>query len=172
LPTEGPNSGVARAFVGEWRRVLADRGVFSMLIIAPVFYGVVYPQPYLGQLVRKIPIAVVDDDRSALSRRLMQTIEAASGNWASFNMREDQFGDLQIGAPVELVPSARSDHIQARVSEMVPRGEFATWRAARVVGDHDLSTFLVLADLVGSTGRAFAAGDSGVVGAGCPQSGQ
>ncbi len=76
LPTDGPNPGVASAFVGEWRRVLADRGVFSMLIIAPVFYGVFYPQPYLGQLVRKIPIAVVDDDRSALSRRLIQTLDA------------------------------------------------------------------------------------------------
>jgi ABC-2 type transport system permease protein len=76
LPTDGPNPGVGRAFVGEWRRVLADRGVFSMLIIAPVFYGVFYPQPYLGQLVRKIPIAVVDDDRSALSRRLIQALDA------------------------------------------------------------------------------------------------
>src|SRR5258708_17221858 len=47
-----------------------------MLIVAPVFYGVFYPQPYLGQLVRKIPIAVVDDDRSALSRRLIQALDA------------------------------------------------------------------------------------------------
>jgi len=76
LPTDGPKPSVTRAFIGEWRRVLADRGVFSMLIIAPVFYGVFYPQPYLGQLVRKIPIAVVDDDRSALSRRLIQTLDA------------------------------------------------------------------------------------------------
>lgn len=70
------NPGVARAFRGEWRRVIADRGVFSMLILAPVFYGVFYPQPYLGQLVRKIPIAVVDDDRSELSRSLIQTLGA------------------------------------------------------------------------------------------------
>ena len=76
MPADGPNPSVARAFVGEWRRVLADRGVFSMLVIAPLFYGVFYPQPYLGQLVRKIPIAVVDDDRSALSRRLIQTLDA------------------------------------------------------------------------------------------------
>ncbi|HVH82249.1 MAG TPA: ABC transporter permease, partial [Stellaceae bacterium] len=70
------NPGVARAFRGEWRRVIADRGVFSMLILAQVFYGVFYPQPYLGQLVRKIPIAVVDDDRSELSRSLIQTLGA------------------------------------------------------------------------------------------------
>lgn len=74
LPLDG--RGIAGAFVGEWRRVLADRGVFSLLIVAPVFYGVFYPQPYLGQLVRKIPIAVVDDDRTVLSRRLIQALDA------------------------------------------------------------------------------------------------
>ena len=46
-----------------------------MMILAPVLYGIFYPQPYLGQLVRKIPIAVVDDDRSELSRSLIQTLD-------------------------------------------------------------------------------------------------
>jgi ABC-2 type transport system permease protein len=76
LSQDGPGLGLRSAFAGEWRRVLADRGVFSLLIIAPVFYGVFYPQPYLGQLVRKIPIAVVDDDRTPLSRRLIQAFDA------------------------------------------------------------------------------------------------
>ena len=71
-----PEAGIVGAFIGEWRRVLADRGVFSLFIVAPVFYGVFYPQPYLGQLVRKIPIAVVDDDRTPLSRRLIQALDA------------------------------------------------------------------------------------------------
>ena len=68
--------GVPGAFIGEWRGVLADRGVFTLMMIPPVFYGVFYPQPYLGQLVRKIPIAVVDDDRTPLSRRLIQALDA------------------------------------------------------------------------------------------------
>jgi ABC-2 type transport system permease protein len=76
LPTDGQKSGLARTFMTEWRYVLADRGVFSMLIIASVFYGVFYPQPYLGQLVRKIPIAIVDDDRTELSRGFIQTLDA------------------------------------------------------------------------------------------------
>jgi ABC-2 type transport system permease protein len=46
------------------------------MILAPVFYGVFYPQPYLGQLVRKIPIAIVDDDRSEVSRSLVHTLDA------------------------------------------------------------------------------------------------
>src|SRR5262249_51267779 len=75
-PDEAREAGVGSAFVSEWRRVLADRPVFSLMVIAPLIYGVFYPQPYLGQLVRKIPIAVVDDDRTSLSRQFIQTLAA------------------------------------------------------------------------------------------------
>ena len=34
-------------------------------------------------------------------------------------------------------------------SELVRRGDYATWRAARAVGDHDLNTFSVRADPTG-----------------------
>ncbi|HVO03267.1 MAG TPA: ABC transporter permease [Candidatus Cybelea sp.] len=68
--------GVSGAFVAEWRRVLADRGVFGLMVLAPVIYGVFYPQPYLTQLVRDVPIAIVDQDRTELSRSLIQTIDA------------------------------------------------------------------------------------------------
>lgn len=32
LPPDGPGRGVAGGFVGEWRRVLADSGVFSLML--------------------------------------------------------------------------------------------------------------------------------------------
>ncbi len=73
---EPATPGVAGAFVAEWRRTLADRGVFSLFVLAPVLYAVFYPQPYLGQIVRKVPIVVVDQDRSELGRALIQALEA------------------------------------------------------------------------------------------------
>jgi ABC-2 type transport system permease protein len=75
LPADQP--GVAGAFVGEWRRVLAIRGAFIMLIGAPLIYGIYYPQPYLNQILRKLPIAVVDADQSELSRRIVETLDAS-----------------------------------------------------------------------------------------------
>jgi ABC-2 type transport system permease protein len=74
-----PGSGVAGAFLAEWRRVLGDRGVLGLFVLAPLLYAVFYPQPYLGQLVRNIPIAVVDQDHSELSRGLIQAL-GAHGN--------------------------------------------------------------------------------------------
>jgi ABC-2 type transport system permease protein len=71
--------GVVGAFTAEWRRVLSDRAVLALFILAPVFYAFFYPQPYLGQIVRNIPIAVVDQDGTELSRGLVQAM-AAHGN--------------------------------------------------------------------------------------------
>jgi ABC-2 type transport system permease protein len=69
--------GIGGAFAAEWRRVLAIRGAFILLMLAPLVYGFYYPQPYLNQILRKIPIAVVDNDLSELSRNIVQTLDAS-----------------------------------------------------------------------------------------------
>ncbi len=69
--------GIGGAFAAEWRRVLAIRGAFILLVLAPLFYGVYYPQPYLTQILRKIPVAIVDNDLSELSRSVVQTLDAS-----------------------------------------------------------------------------------------------
>src|ERR1700754_679377 len=75
LPADRP--GVAGAFAGEWRRVLAIRGAFIVLIGAPLIYGVYYPQPYLNQILRKLPIVVVDADQTELAPRIVETLDAS-----------------------------------------------------------------------------------------------
>jgi ABC-2 type transport system permease protein len=69
--------GLGGAFVAEWRRVLGVRGAFTLLVLGPLVYGIYYPQPYLNQILRKIPIAVVDNDLSELSRNIVQTLDAS-----------------------------------------------------------------------------------------------
>jgi ABC-2 type transport system permease protein len=72
-----PSPGIGGAFAAEWRRVLALRGAFSLMVLAPVIYGAFYPQPYLTQILRKVPIAVVDNDLSELSRNIVQMLDAS-----------------------------------------------------------------------------------------------
>ena len=56
---------------------------------------------------------------------------------------------MTIGKTVALtVQDGRQ--IDARVTELRPLGEFATWRAARAVGDHDLNSFRLRLDPKGS----------------------
>src|SRR5208337_3668188 len=71
-----PAFGIGGAMFAEFRRVLGDQSAFSMIVLAPVIYGLLYPQPYLGQLLRDIPVAVVDQDRTELSRALVEALNA------------------------------------------------------------------------------------------------
>jgi ABC-2 type transport system permease protein len=75
--TGGTPRGIGGAFTAEWRRVLGMRSAFSLLFLAPLIYGVYYPQPYLNQILRKLPIAVVDNDLSDLSRQMVETLDAS-----------------------------------------------------------------------------------------------
>jgi ABC-2 type transport system permease protein len=77
LPLTAVPRGIGGAFVAEWQRVLALRGPFILLVVAPLVYGIYYPQPYLNQILRKIPIAVVDSDLSELSRGIVETLDAS-----------------------------------------------------------------------------------------------
>jgi ABC-2 type transport system permease protein len=75
--TEEAPRGIGGAFKAEWRRVLGARSAFSLLFLAPLIYGVYYPQPYLNQILRKLPIAVVDNDLSDLSRQIVEMLDAS-----------------------------------------------------------------------------------------------
>jgi ABC-2 type transport system permease protein len=77
LEVAGAQRGIGAAFAAEWRRVLTLRGAFILLVLAPLIYGVYYPQPYLTQILRAVPIAVVDNDLTEMSRDLVQTLDAS-----------------------------------------------------------------------------------------------
>src|SRR5271170_4969309 len=76
VPAATP-AGAGGAFAAEWRRVLSIPGAFILLVVGPIVYGFYYPQPYLNQILRKIPIAVADNDLSELSRRIVETLDAS-----------------------------------------------------------------------------------------------
>jgi hypothetical protein len=97
---------------------------------------------------RTVALLVAEPGEAIVPRQPLMTLEKAGQRWASFNLREDQLNDLGIASRVELIPASGDAVIHARIDEIVPRGEFATWRAARAVGDHDLNTFLIRADPV------------------------
>jgi HlyD family secretion protein len=88
------------------------------------------------------------------------TLQARGQAWTNFNLREDQLDGLTVGFPVELTTADGNVPIDARIDEIVPRGEFAIWRTARAVGDHDLNTFVLRADPVGPASKALQPGMS------------
>ena len=75
------------------------------------------------------------------------TLYVGSERWFAFTLREDSLGKLTVGSDVTLTTD-NGRRIAARVTELRPLGEFATWRAARAVGDHDLNSFRLRLDPV------------------------
>jgi HlyD family secretion protein len=75
------------------------------------------------------------------------TLYVGSERWFAFTLREDSLGKLTVGSDVTLTTDD-GRRIAAKVSELRPLGEFATWRAARAVGDHDLNSFRLRLDPV------------------------
>jgi multidrug resistance efflux pump len=78
------------------------------------------------------------------------TLAVAGDRWFTFTIREDRLQGLTMGSKIAL-RTAAGDRFEAKVTELRPLGEFAVWRAARAVGDHDLNSFLLRADPIGPT---------------------
>ena len=66
-----------QTFVNTLRSVLQDQGALLLLVIAPVLYSFFYPWPYLTQVVQRVPVAVVDQDHSNLSRQITRFVDAS-----------------------------------------------------------------------------------------------
>ncbi len=71
-------SGLIAVAVAELRRIFALRPVFSVLVIGVIVYAVFYPQPYLNETLRDVPIALVDLDGTQSSRDLARRVDATS----------------------------------------------------------------------------------------------
>ena len=74
--------------------------------------------------------------------RTVVTLDLNADLFFAFSIREDRLNGVGMGSRRELVDDS-GKKIPAHVTEMRPLGEFATWRAARAVGDHDLNSFRV-----------------------------
>jgi HlyD family secretion protein len=95
-----------------------------------------------------VEVVVAEPGEAEIPGRTILTITADRQLWFDFNIREDLLDGLLVGEHLTLKKENGGAPIQVRVSEMRRLGDFATWRAARAVGDHDLNTFAVRADLV------------------------
>lgn len=60
---------------GVIRTLLADDSAKSTMIVGILIYSVLYPQPYVGEVLRDVPVVVIDQDNSTASRTLVREID-------------------------------------------------------------------------------------------------
>lgn len=61
---------VWRAFALTWGAMCSDKGALTLLFAGGIIYSFFYPLPYSRETVQQVPVVVVDQDRSALSRQI------------------------------------------------------------------------------------------------------
>lgn len=66
-----------QAFCCEFKRIIHDPAVLLFFIVLPLAYPIVYTLIYNPEVVRDIPIVVVDNSRSEDSRKLVQKADAS-----------------------------------------------------------------------------------------------
>lgn len=60
----------------ELKSVFKDQGVLIFFILVPLAYPLVYAFIYTQEVVRDVPIAVVDNNRSSMSREFLRMVDA------------------------------------------------------------------------------------------------
>lgn len=68
---------VRLAWASTLAAILRDKGVLLLLLGAPLLYAFFYPWPYARQAVTHIPVMVVDQDQSSLSRQITRLASAS-----------------------------------------------------------------------------------------------
>ena len=70
---------LARAALRTLRTIGHDRELLATLVAASALYSLFYPTPYLRQVLRDIPVVVVDRDHTPMSRRFARWLDASEG---------------------------------------------------------------------------------------------
>ena len=60
----------------EFKNTFKDQGVLIFFILVPLLYPLLYAFIYTNEVVREVPVAVVDDSRSSLSREYLRMVDA------------------------------------------------------------------------------------------------
>lgn len=60
-----------------WSAILRDKGLLPFFILGVPFYAAFYPWAYSTEAVRGVPVEVVDQDASALSRDYLRALQAS-----------------------------------------------------------------------------------------------
>ena len=61
----------------EMKRVFRDEGVLIFFIIVPLLYPLLYSWVYNNETIREVPVVVIDQSRSALSRQFIRMCDAS-----------------------------------------------------------------------------------------------
>ena len=70
-----------RSCIHEFTVAIHDPGIVLFFLFLPLAYPVIYSLIYNPEVVRNVPMVVIDNDRSAESRKLVRMLDATEEVW-------------------------------------------------------------------------------------------
>lgn len=93
----------------ELRQVVKDEGVFMFFIVVPIMYPLLYSWIYNNEAIHEVPVCVVDQSHSGLSRELVRMCDASSDVHVAYYAQDlDEAKSLvsrQLVQGIYLIPS-------------------------------------------------------------------
>jgi ABC-2 type transport system permease protein len=109
---------LARCFAQTLRQIVREKETLVLLFGASFFYALFYPTPYMKQVLRDLPVIVVDRDHTALSRQITRWLDASEG--AHVSSRASDLDAAQdsvragVAGAVLLIPKDFERHVLRR----------------------------------------------------------
>ena len=75
----------------------------------------------------------------------IMSISVMDDMWGTFNVREDQLNDMQVGSEFSAFVPAFNKEVKMKVYYLKDQGSYAVWKATKANGQYDLKTFEVKA---------------------------
>jgi ABC-2 type transport system permease protein len=111
-------SALLRCFRQTLRGIFRQKETLTLLVGGSIIYSFFYPTPYLNQVLRDLPVVVVDRDHTALSRQLARWLDASEA--ARVSARSSDLSAAQdsvragVAGAVLLIPQDFERHVLRR----------------------------------------------------------
>lgn len=98
---------ISQIWYNEFRSICKDPGILIFILFVPIAYPLLYSYIYTNEVVREVPVAVIDESNSTLSREFIRKVDASPdvrvaarcrdiGEAEKMLMEQDVFGIIRI----------------------------------------------------------------------------
>ena len=75
---------LASVIRNEYKAVFTDGGVLLVMVLAIFIYSTLYASAYAPEVLRNVPIGVIDESQTPSSRELIRTFDAGPNTYVAY----------------------------------------------------------------------------------------
>ena len=115
---------IKKIFWAELKKIFTDEGSILIMVTGAVLYSVVYGFVYYNQVVRDVPVGIIDNDNSRISRQFVRDLDATEQvsvieRFNSMEKAVDEFSKDKIRAFVVIPKDFEKDILSGKGADVV-----------------------------------------------------